>query len=81
MSPAHKPRPRSRDPAPTRLTAGPPSVSLGVVASAIVVSLGAQIGDPIIGLAITLVILHITWQSWRTVTMTDPGDMIEPHVR
>jgi divalent metal cation (Fe/Co/Zn/Cd) transporter len=55
-------------------------VSLGVVASAIVVSLGAEIGDPIIGLAITLVILRITWQSWRTVTRTDPGEMIEPHV-
>src|ERR1035437_6083638 len=41
-------------------------VSLGVVASAIVVSLGAQIGDPIIGLAITLVILRIAWQSWRS---------------
>jgi divalent metal cation (Fe/Co/Zn/Cd) transporter len=36
-------------------------VSFGVVASAIVVSLGAEIGDPIIGLAITLVILRITW--------------------
>jgi Co/Zn/Cd efflux system component len=54
-------------------------VSLGVVASAIVVSLGAEIGDPIIGLAITLVILRITWQSWRTVRRTDPGEMIEPH--
>jgi cation diffusion facilitator family transporter len=54
-------------------------VSLGVVASAIVVSLGAEIGDPIIGLAITLVILRITWQSWRTVSRTDPGEMIEPH--
>lgn len=52
-------------------------VSLGVVASAIVVSLGAEIGDPIIGLAITLVILRITWQSWRTVTTADPGEMIE----
>ena len=54
-------------------------VSLGVVASAIVVSLGAQIGDPIIGLVITLVILRITWQSWRTVSRTDPGEMVEPH--
>jgi cation diffusion facilitator family transporter len=45
-------------------------VSLGVVASAIVVSLGLPIGDPIIGLAITLVILRITWQSWRTVSTT-----------
>jgi cation diffusion facilitator family transporter len=52
-------------------------VSLGVVASAIVVSLGAEIGDPIIGLAITLVILRITWQSWRTVATADPGEMIE----
>jgi cation diffusion facilitator family transporter len=54
-------------------------VSLGVVASAIVVSLGAQMGDPIIGLAITLVILRITWQSWRTVSTTEPGGMLEPH--
>jgi len=42
-------------------------VSLGVVASAALVALGAQVGDPIIGLAITLVILRITWQSWHTV--------------
>jgi divalent metal cation (Fe/Co/Zn/Cd) transporter len=42
-------------------------VSLAVIASAIVVALGASIGDPLIGLAITLVILRITWQSWRTV--------------
>src|SRR5262249_31919279 len=51
-------------------------VSLGVVASAIVVSLGARLGDPIIGLVITLVILRITWQSWRTVSRTEPGEMI-----
>jgi cation diffusion facilitator family transporter len=42
-------------------------VSLGVVAGAIVVALGAPIADPIVGLAITLVILKITWDSWRTV--------------
>jgi len=42
-------------------------VSLAVVASAIVVALGLQVGDPIIGLAITIVILRITWQSWRTI--------------
>ncbi len=46
-------------------------VSLGVVASAIVVALGVPIGDPIIGLVITLVILRITWESWRTVRATD----------
>jgi cation diffusion facilitator family transporter len=54
-------------------------VSLGVVASAIVVALGAQVGDPIIGLAITLVILRITWQSWRTVSGTEPGELVEAH--
>lgn len=42
-------------------------VSLGVVASAAVVALGLEIADPLIGLAITLVILKITWDSWRTV--------------
>jgi cation diffusion facilitator family transporter len=42
-------------------------VSLGVVASAAIVALGAPIGDPVIGLAITLVILRITWASWQTV--------------
>jgi divalent metal cation (Fe/Co/Zn/Cd) transporter len=42
-------------------------VSLGVVGSAIVVALGLQVGDPIIGLVITLVILKITWDSWNTV--------------
>ena len=54
-------------------------VSLGVVASAAVVSLGAPIGDPIIGLLITLVILKITWDSWRTVSTTEPGKLVEPH--
>jgi cation diffusion facilitator family transporter len=42
-------------------------VSLAVVASAAVVALGAPVADPLIGLAITGVILRITWQSWRTV--------------
>lgn len=56
-------------------------VSLGVVGSAVVVALGAPIGDPIIGLAITLVILKITWDSWRTVSTTDPGEMVDPHQR
>src|SRR6266566_6032805 len=51
-------------------------VSLGVLASAAVVALGVPIADPIIGLVITLVILRITWQSWRTVSSTDPGEMV-----
>ena len=42
-------------------------VSLAVVASAAVVALGAPIADPLIGLAITAVILRITWSSWKTV--------------
>jgi cation diffusion facilitator family transporter len=42
-------------------------VSLAVVASAAVVALGVPVADPVIGLAITLVILRITWQSWQTV--------------
>ncbi len=47
-------------------------VSLAVVASAVVVALGFELGDPIIGLVITVVILRITWQSIRTIR-ADPG--------
>ncbi len=42
-------------------------VSLAVIASAAVVAVGLPIADPLIGLAITIVILRITWQSWNTV--------------
>ncbi len=42
-------------------------VSLAVVASAAAVAAGVPVADPLIGLGITLVILRITWQSWRTV--------------
>jgi cation diffusion facilitator family transporter len=42
-------------------------VSLAVVASAAVVAIGVPVADPLIGLAITLAILRITWQSWKTV--------------
>jgi cation diffusion facilitator family transporter len=42
-------------------------VSLAVVASAAVVALGVDIADPLIGLAITAVILRIAWHSWQTV--------------
>jgi cation diffusion facilitator family transporter len=48
-------------------------VSLGVVASATVVALGAEIADPLIGLAITVVILRITWGGWRTVRVSPAG--------
>lgn len=52
-------------------------VSLGVIGSAIAVSLGAPIADPIIGLVITVVILKITWDSWRIVSRTEPGELVE----
>lgn len=50
-------------------------VSLGVVGSALIVSLGAPIGDPIIGLVITLVILRITWESWQTIRSAETIDL------
>src|SRR3954451_8460476 len=56
-------------------------VSLGVVGSAIFVSLGVHAGDPIVGLAITVVILRVTWQSWRTVSTAEPGEMLESEAR
>jgi cation diffusion facilitator family transporter len=54
-------------------------VSLGVVASAALVALGAPVADPLVGLAITLVILKITWNSWRLISTTDPGEMVGHH--
>ena len=42
-------------------------VSLAVIASAGAVALGLPLADPLIGLAITAVILKITWDSWLTV--------------
>jgi cation diffusion facilitator family transporter len=42
-------------------------VSLAVVAAAAVVAVGLPVADPLIGLAITAVILKITWDSWGTV--------------
>jgi cation diffusion facilitator family transporter len=43
-------------------------VSLGVIASAILVALGADAADPVVGIAISLVILKIAWDSWRLVS-------------
>jgi cation diffusion facilitator family transporter len=48
-------------------------VSLAVVATAAMVALGAPVADPLIGLAITLVILRITWRSWLTVSGGERG--------
>lgn len=53
-------------------------VSLGVVASA--AALDAEIADPIVGLLITLVTLKITWDSWRLISTTHPGELSEPHL-
>jgi Co/Zn/Cd efflux system component len=47
-------------------------VSLGVVASAAGVWAGLRLADPLIGLAITLVILKVTWDSWRIVSAPPP---------
>jgi cation diffusion facilitator family transporter len=46
-------------------------VSLAVIASAAVVAIGLPIADPLIGLAITVVILRITRESWRTIRGDD----------
>jgi cation diffusion facilitator family transporter len=48
-------------------------VSLAVLATAAFVALGLPIADPLIGLAITTVILRITWHSWQTVHGHEPG--------
>jgi cation diffusion facilitator family transporter len=42
-------------------------VSLAVIASAVAIAAGAPMLDPIIGLGMTVVILRITRESWRTV--------------
>jgi cation diffusion facilitator family transporter len=46
-------------------------VSLGVVVSAAAVARGWMFADPIVGLAITVLILRITWQAWVTITDRD----------
>ena len=50
-------------------------VSLGVIASALLVAVGLPRADPIVGLLISLVILRITWDSWRTIRATEPGEI------
>jgi cation diffusion facilitator family transporter len=42
-------------------------VSLGVIASAAATAVGLPVADPIVGLAITAIILRIMWRSWRTL--------------
>jgi divalent metal cation (Fe/Co/Zn/Cd) transporter len=51
-----------------------------VIASAALVAVGFDRADPLIGLVITVVILKITWDSWRVIRATEPGEpMDEPH--
>ena len=42
-------------------------VSLAVIVSAAAVAAGLHLADPVIGLAMTILILRITWSAWRTV--------------
>jgi cation diffusion facilitator family transporter len=47
-------------------------VSLGVVAAAGAVAIGLPRADPIVGLAITALIVRITLQAWRTIRNAAP---------
>ena len=49
-------------------------VSLSVIASAALAGIGLDRADPLIGLAITIIILKITWDSWRVIHATEPGE-------
>ena len=48
-------------------------VSLAVVASAAALALGVEVADPLIGLAISALILRIAWQSWCTASRQEPS--------
>lgn len=42
-------------------------VSAGIIVSTAFIAIGVPIADPIIGLLITALIFHTTWQSWGTI--------------
>ena len=42
-------------------------VSAGIIASSVLIALGLPIADPVIGLVITALIFHATWESWLTI--------------
>lgn len=42
-------------------------VSAGIIVSAAFIAFGLPIADPVLGLIITGLILHSTWESWRTI--------------
>ena len=52
-------------------------VSLGVIVSAAAVWAGVRVADPLIGLAITALILRITWQAWHTIAAGSTGGLAE----
>lgn len=54
-------------------------VSLSVVASALGLWIGWRLADPLIGLAMVLVILRITWNSWRVIHSSEPGQELHHH--
>lgn len=43
-------------------------VSASVILSAIAVAVGAPIVDPLVGLAISVLLLKITWDSWKVIS-------------
>jgi cation diffusion facilitator family transporter len=53
-------------------------VSLGVIASAAAVWAGWSAADPLVGLAITALILRITWQAWHTIRAGPTHGLAEP---
>lgn len=42
-------------------------VSAGIIVSTVFIAVGLPIADPIIGLIITVLIVHSTWESWVTI--------------
>jgi len=42
-------------------------VSAGIIVSTAFIAVGVPIADPIVGLLITALIFHTTWQSWGTI--------------
>ena len=42
-------------------------VSAGIIVSTVFIAVGLPVADPIIGLLITVLILHATWESWQTI--------------
>jgi Co/Zn/Cd efflux system component len=51
-----------------RVTApAPPPDIAGIIVSTVFIAVGLPIADPIIGLLISALIFHTTWESWVTI--------------